>query len=185
MPARSWLLAVAAVSVVAGSLSDRAAGDDTPQLEPAPLTRFHVPKGFVVERVAAPPLVRYPLFAAFDDCGRLYVAEGTGTNLPGEDLVKIQGGRILRLVDRDGDGVFVVSTVFADGLVFPTGVLWHDGALYATSHPSLWRFKPASDSASITSAATSASPCGSGNPISSIPVCRNSRAWPLPRLTSR
>ena len=39
-----------------------------------------VPPGFVVEKVAGPPLVRYPLFAAFDDRGRLFVAEGTGTN---------------------------------------------------------------------------------------------------------
>ena len=37
--------------------------------------RFVVPDGFVVEKVAGPPLVRYPLFACFDDRGRLYVAD--------------------------------------------------------------------------------------------------------------
>ncbi len=101
---------------------------------------FRVPDGFVIEKVAGPPLVRYPLFAAFDDRGRLFVAEGTGTNLPGTELVKKNLGRILVLEDTDGDGRFDTSRVFADGLVFPTGVLWHDGHLYATSHPSLWRF---------------------------------------------
>jgi putative heme-binding domain-containing protein len=103
--------------------------------------RFRVPPGFVVELVAGPPLVRYPLFAALDDRGRLFVAEGTGTNLPGKDLVPKKLGRILVLEDTDGDGRYDTSRVFADGLVFPTGVLWHDGVLYATSHPCLWQFE--------------------------------------------
>jgi putative heme-binding domain-containing protein len=103
--------------------------------------KYQVPPGFVVEQVAAPPLVRYPLFGAFDDRGRLFVAEGTGTNLPGEELAKKKLGRILLLEDTDGDGRFDTSKVFADNLVFPQGVLWHEGALYAASHPSFWRFQ--------------------------------------------
>ena len=100
---------------------------------------FRLPPGFIVQKVAGPPLVRYPLFAAFDDRGRLYVAEGTGTNLPGAELREKKLGRVLRLEDANGDGTFDKSTVFADGLVFPQGVLWHDGAVYVASHPSLWR----------------------------------------------
>src|SRR5438105_1639920 len=90
--------------------------------------RFSLPPGFVFEKVAGPPLVRYPLFACFDDRGRLFVAEGTGTNLPGPELLKLkkQLGRITLLEDTDGDGAFDKSTVFADDLTFPTGVLWHD-----------------------------------------------------------
>jgi putative heme-binding domain-containing protein len=107
----------------------------------APKPEFHVPPGFTVEKVAGPPLVRYPLFACFDDRGRLFVAEGTGTNLPGEELRKKQLGRILLLEDKDGDGTFDTSKVFADGLVAPQGVLWHDGALYTASHPSLWKLE--------------------------------------------
>lgn len=102
---------------------------------------FQVPPGFVVEKVAGPPLVQYPMFAAFDDRGRLFVAEGTGTNLPGTELVKKPLGRITLLEDTKGEGKFDSSKLFADQLIFPTGVLWHDGALYATSHPSLWRFE--------------------------------------------
>jgi putative heme-binding domain-containing protein len=108
---------------------------------PAPAPTYQVPPGFIVEKVAGPPLVRYPLFATFDDQGRLYVAEGTGTNLPGEELAKKKLGRILLLEDKDGDGRFDTSKVFADQLVFPQGVLWHDGTLYSASHPSLWRFE--------------------------------------------
>jgi putative heme-binding domain-containing protein len=92
-----------------------------------------------VEKVAGAPLVRYPLFAAFDDRGRLFVAEGTGTNLPGEELARKKLGRILLLEDTDGDGKFDTSKVFADGLVFPQGILWHDGAVYTASHPSFWK----------------------------------------------
>src|SRR5438034_11289338 len=96
----------------------------------APMPRFQVPPGFVVEQVAGPPLVRYPLFACFDNEGRLYVAEGTGQNVSGKEIVGKKMGRIVILEDKDGDGKFDTSRVFADGLVFPQGVLWHDGSVY-------------------------------------------------------
>ena len=119
--------------------------------------RFTLPPGFVIEKVAGPPLVRYPLFACFDDRGRLFVAEGTGTNLPGPKLLeqKKQLGRITLLEDTDGNGVFDRSSVFADDLTFPTGVLWHDGAVYATSHPNLWRFEERGGKASSRQALVS------------------------------
>ena len=111
--------------------------------QPAPKVAppFRLPDGFVIEKVAGPPLVKYPLFACFDNRGRLFVAEGTGTNLPGPELLKMkkQLGKITMLEDTDGDGVFDKATTFADDLTFPTGVLWHDGAVHATSHPNLWR----------------------------------------------
>ncbi len=91
--------------------------------------KFIAPAGCVVEKVAGPPLVRYPLFGCFDDEGRLYVAEGTGLNVPGTELVKKKLGRITLLEDTDGDGRFDTMMLFADGLVFPQGVLWHDAVV--------------------------------------------------------
>jgi putative heme-binding domain-containing protein len=102
--------------------------------------RLKVPSGFIVEKVAGPPLVWYPMLACLDDRGRLFVAEGTGTNLPGSELEKLKRGRITMLEDTDGDGRFDRSTVFADKLIFPTGVLPHGGAVFGASHPSIWRF---------------------------------------------
>ena len=80
--------------------------------------RFTLPDGFVIEQVAGPPLVRYPLFGCFDDAGHLYVAEGTGQSVPGPELLQQPLGRIVRLEDTDNDGKFDKSTLFADGLVF-------------------------------------------------------------------
>ncbi len=103
--------------------------------------QFRVPPGFVVEQVAGQPLVDYPLFACFDDRGRLFVAEGTGKNLPGTELVKLNLAKITLLEDTDGDGRFDVRKTFADGLVMAQGVLWHNGSLYVASHPSFWRLE--------------------------------------------
>jgi putative membrane-bound dehydrogenase-like protein len=100
---------------------------------------FRAAPGVVVEQVAADPLVQYPLFACFDDRGRLFVAEGTGKNLPGPEIVPLKLGRIVMLEDTNGDGKFDRRTVFADQLIFPQGVLWHDGAVYVASHPAIWK----------------------------------------------
>jgi hypothetical protein len=139
MPRTLWGLLAAGCALLAPAAAAHGPPAQGPGLP------LRVPPGFVVEKVAGPPLIRYPLFAAFDDRGRLFVAEGTGTNLPGAELLRLkkQLGRITLLEDTDGDGAFDKSTVFADDLTFPTGVCWHEGALYATSHPSLWRFEDA------------------------------------------
>src|SRR5690348_1983582 len=42
---------------------------------------FVVPAGYVAERIAGPPLLKHPMFAAFDDQGRLYVAGSSGRDL--------------------------------------------------------------------------------------------------------
>lgn len=100
---------------------------------------FKAPAGCVVEKVAGSPLVKYPHFACFDDRGRLYVAEGTGKNLPGPQIAPLKLGKISLLEDTDGDGRFDKRTVFADGLIFPSGVEWHDGSVYVASHPAIWK----------------------------------------------
>jgi hypothetical protein len=102
---------------------------------------FRVPAGFVAERVAGPPLVTHPMFACFDDRGRLYVADSTGENPSGDDLAKDPPHRIRRLEDVDGDGRFDKGLVFADKMTYPQGVLWHDEAVFTASPPSLWRLE--------------------------------------------
>ena len=89
----------------------------------------------------ARPLVERPMLATFDDRGRLYVADSAGVNLRGPELSKNPPHVIRMLEDTDGDGRFDKSTVFADKMVFPQGVVWHDGAVYCSSPPSFWRLE--------------------------------------------
>jgi putative membrane-bound dehydrogenase-like protein len=100
---------------------------------------FRVPEGFIVEKVAGPPLVDRPIVADFDELGRLYVADSSGSN----DNVKKQEvdrpHRIVRLEDSDGDGRFDRSVVFADKMMFPEGAMWLDGSLYVAAPPSIWK----------------------------------------------
>jgi len=114
----------------------------TPQEPPKPDgPPIQVPDGFVLERVAGAPLVERPIMACFDDRGRLYVSDSAGVNHKGSDLLKDPPHRIRLLEDTDGDGTFDKSHVFADKLVFPQGLLWHDGAVYTTSPPGFWKLE--------------------------------------------
>ena len=95
----------------------------------------------MIEQVAGAPLVEFPMFACFDDAGRLYVAEGSGKNISGKELEKSLPCKIALLEDTDGDGKFDKRTVFADKLIFPAGVLWHEGKVYVASPPGIWVFE--------------------------------------------
>lgn len=100
---------------------------------------LHVPDGFVVEKIAAPPLVERPIMACFDRQGRLYVGDSAGVNLKFEELQKTPPHRMLRLSDPDSEGRFTKSVVFADRLTFPMGALWYEGSLYVCAPPSVWK----------------------------------------------
>jgi putative membrane-bound dehydrogenase-like protein len=98
-----------------------------------------VPSGFTIERVAGPPLVNRPIVADFDEEGRLYVADSSGSNDRPEKQVLDRPHRILRLEDTDGDGRYDRSVVFADGMMLPEGTMWFDGSLYVAAPPSIWK----------------------------------------------
>jgi putative heme-binding domain-containing protein len=91
----------------------------------------------VVQRAAADHAVRFPMFAAFDDRGRLFVAESSGLDLYAEIAAGTRNCQVRLLEDRDGDGRFETSRVFADRLVFPMGLAWRDGRLYVADPPDL------------------------------------------------
>ena len=40
---------------------------------------------------------------------------------------------------RDGDGTYEIRTIFADHMMFPEGTMWHDGSLYVSAPPSIWK----------------------------------------------
>ena len=98
-----------------------------------------VQPGFAVELVAGPPLVNRPIVADFDDEGRLYVADSSGSNDKVDKQLADRPHRIVRLEDTDGDGRFDSSIVFADRMMFPEGAMWLDGSLYVAAPPSIWK----------------------------------------------
>src|SRR5438067_175089 len=105
-----------------------------------PTQTFTVPDGFEVELVAGPPLVERPVSASFDDQGRLYVTDSSGSNEKPDKQLANPPHRVVRFEDSDGDGRLDKSIEFADKVMFPQGCLWHEGAVYVAGPPSIWRF---------------------------------------------
>src|SRR2546423_23794 len=65
---------------------------------------FTLPAGFEIELVAGPPLVERPIVADFDEEGRLYVADSSGSNEKVAVQLENKPHRIVRLEDSKGDG---------------------------------------------------------------------------------
>ncbi|MCI0456573.1 MAG: HEAT repeat domain-containing protein [Gemmataceae bacterium] len=99
--------------------------------------KLRVPPGFVVEKVAGEPDIVFPMFAAFDDRGRLFVTESSGLDLYLELQKLTRRCRISVLEDPDENGRFRTARMFADRLVFPMGLAWLDGKLYVPDPPDL------------------------------------------------
>ncbi|HWB14366.1 MAG TPA: PVC-type heme-binding CxxCH protein [Pirellulales bacterium] len=100
---------------------------------------FTLPAGFEIEIAAMAPLVERPITADFDEQGRLYVSDSSGSNDNVQKQLEEKPHRVVRLEDTDGDGRFDRSTVFADKLMFPEGTMWYDGSLYVAAPPSIWK----------------------------------------------
>ena len=101
--------------------------------------RFTLPEGFTIEAACSPGLCSRPITATLDEKGHLYVSDSSGSNEKVEQQLEKKPHRILRLEDRDADGTYEKRTIFADRMMFPEGTLWHDGSLYVSAPPSIWK----------------------------------------------
>ncbi|MCF2492352.1 PVC-type heme-binding CxxCH protein [Dyadobacter chenhuakuii] len=89
------------------------------------LATFQLPDNFQIELVASEPLLSDPVAMEIDEYGRMYVVE-----MHGYPLDKSGTGKVRILEDADGDGKMDKTTVFAEGLVLPTGIMrWKKGIL--------------------------------------------------------
>lgn len=88
--------------------------------------------GYKVTLFAEPPFAEYPTCVTASLDGVVFV--GTDPNLA-QDFVKGRG-RVVRLVDDDGDGRADRYTVFAD-VDSPRGLVWDGKALYVLHPPNL------------------------------------------------
>lgn len=127
-------LAIIAMACTVGAdvpPSQKTGGAKTPQEEQR---TFQLAPGFRIELVACEPQVMDPVALAFDQDGRLYVAEMRGYPNDGYGTGNIASGCIKLLEDRDGDGFYETASLFADGLRFPTSILpWKKGILVSVA----------------------------------------------------
>ncbi len=102
--------------------------DPDPELE---RKTFTVAPGFEVTLWAADPLLAKPIQMNFDPQGRLWVAssEHYPQIKPGEKA----NDKIIILEDTKGAGKADKTTVFADGLLIPTGLEPGDGGVYVAN----------------------------------------------------
>lgn len=104
------------------------------------LEGFTLPDGFVMEEIISPDSISYPMFASFDNDGRLFVFESTGPNTMGtEEMLKNPPYHIRLLEDSDGDGIFEKNTIFADKIPLPMGGSFYQGSLYIAAPPNIER----------------------------------------------
>ncbi len=106
---------------------------------------YKLPVGFEMIVAAASPMVANPTMGCVDDRGRLFVGDSVGVNWSTKKFESETPGRVVMLEDRDGDGVFDRSVVFADKLTVPKGGCWANGSLYVASPPGIWKFTDADD----------------------------------------
>lgn len=85
------------------------------------LASIKVPEDLQIELVAAEPLTMDPIDLAWDARGRMWVVEMADYPL-GLDGNGKSGGRIRFLESTRGDGRYDKSTLFADGLNYPSGM---------------------------------------------------------------
>lgn len=111
---------------------------ELPRIAPTPpaeaLAKFQIAPGFRAEQVAAEPLLADPVAIAFDENGRLYVVEMRGYSENEADNLS----RIRLLTDTDGDGKFDESSIFADGLSWPTAVICYGGGIFVADAPNIF-----------------------------------------------
>ena len=111
-----------------------------PAVEPKDaVATWKMKHGFKIELAANEPQVRSPIAISFDENGRMFVVEMI--DYPERRDAQPHLGRISMLEDKDGDGIYETSTVFADDLPWPTGVICANGGIYVIATPDIYFFK--------------------------------------------
>ena len=105
---------------------------EIPDPDPAlQMEKFKVAEGYEVSLFASDPMVVKPIQMNWDADGRLWVA--SSIIYPHMRTGEEANDKIYVLEDTDGDGVADKSTVFAEGLLMPTGILPGDGGVYVAN----------------------------------------------------
>src|SRR5438477_9448719 len=117
---------------VAFAQRDAKIPDPDPEIE---RKTFIVADGFEVTLWAADPLLAKPIQMNWDPAGRLWVA--TSEAYPQIKPGAKQNDKVIILEDTKGMGKADKVTVFADGLLIPTGCIPGDGGCYVVDSTDL------------------------------------------------
>jgi putative heme-binding domain-containing protein len=142
IPGKFRLLFATVLVLVAGAGRASAQRAPFPIPDPDPEIErksFIVADGFEVNLFAADPILAKPLQINFDPSGRLWMA--SSEVYPQIEPGKTANDKVLILEDKDGDGRADKTTVFADGLLIPTGIEPGDGGAYVANSTELLHFK--------------------------------------------
>ena len=156
-----------------------------PEIDPSQLPRipatepekvfetFEISPGFQLRLVAHEPKIVDPIAMAFDEDGGMYVIEMRGYSERREEAL----GRIRYLEDVDGDGIFETSTIFKDGLKWPTGIVCYKGGVFVGATPDLYYFKDLDGDRVSDEERLVFTDFGEGNPRLNMQALFNSFRW--------
>lgn len=129
----------ATVKEVKSLLADQPREHRDPNFKEQPVPTFEVADGFEVTLWAENPMLYKPVQMNWDAKGRLWVASSRvyPQIAPGQDAEDA----VIVLEDTNGDGKAEKSTVFAEGLLIPSGVLPdNEGGCYVAASHQLLHF---------------------------------------------
>ncbi|MBK9167187.1 MAG: c-type cytochrome [Bryobacterales bacterium] len=132
-----WFLALLAMMMImslSGCSRDRR---DLPLAPAKALESFRLSEDFTIEAFLTEPDVIDPVELAFDEYGRVYVAEML--DYPDDPPKgKPARSRIRLLEDRDGDGKYEHSAVYAEQVLQVSGLMPWKGGLIVTAAPEIF-----------------------------------------------
>lgn len=149
-----------------------------PAVEPKDaMATWQVKKGFKLELAAHEPQVRDPIAISFDERGRMFVCEMCDYSEMRDVTPHL--GRISMLEDKDGDGSYETSRVFADDLAWPTGVICANGGIFVIATPEILFFKDTNDDGKADTREVIFTGFGTGLKILNVQGLANCPQWGL------
>ena len=124
------MLLIVSVVLIINFIGDKNADEQDDELQKESES-FHVADGFEVTLFAEEPMVVKPIQMNWDAQGRLWVV--SSTIYPHLKTAEEANDKIYILEDTNGDGKADKSTIFAEGLLMPTGILPGDGGAYVAN----------------------------------------------------